>query len=292
LEKVAHESNRAADLVGNFISFARHQSTARQWVNMNDLVNQSLATHQTDIQSAGVELELSLDPMLPDTLVDSDQVVQVLNNLVNNALYAMANHAVPGRLTLLTRRHGTSLRIVVQDNGPGVPEDLVERIFEPFFTTKPVGSGIGLGLSIGHSVLSDHGGQFGYENAPEGGARFIMEFPLLETEQQVIEEEPPAADPDRIASPEAPSAQVLVLDDEKSVAELLGEILETLGHRATIACSGEEALELLSQTDFDVILSDFRMPNMNGREFYESAVWRRPELAPRIIFLTGDVINR
>ena len=94
------------------------------------------------------------------------------------------------------------------------------------------------------------------------------------------------------AEPEAPRAgKILVLDDEKSIAEMLGEMLGLLGYTTTVCNAASRALELLEHEDFDLIISDFRMPGINGRQFYCMAAQKRPELAQRIIFLTGDVVN-
>ena len=292
LEKVAQESNRAAKLVGNFLSFAREQPAHRQNVDMNELIRRVVDLRKFEFLVAGVDLRLDLAASLPLIIGDRDQIQQVLVNLMSNGVQALTEKPHPRQMTLRTRLDGLVVQVVVEDNGTGVPEHLVSRIFEPFFTTKEVGTGTGLGLSIAHGIMTDHQGRLFYQPPAGGGAGFVMEFPLganLESAPSVPVEAPVVESPEAVSA--AASARILVLDDEKSIAELLGELLQALGHRPTLCHAGAHALELLDETEFDLILSDYRMPVMDGQAFYESAVKQKPELARRIIFLTGDVVT-
>ncbi len=159
LEKVAHESNRAAKLVMNFLSFARDQPAHRDLVNLNKLTGRLVEMRKFDLQVARAEIELELEPELPPVLADADQAQQLIINLVNNALQAMAGTPRAGRLRISTRAADGLVRLRVEDNGPGVPPGLVSKIFEPFFTTKEVGTGTGLGLSLAHSIMTEHSGR-------------------------------------------------------------------------------------------------------------------------------------
>jgi CheY-like chemotaxis protein len=180
---------------------------------------------------------------------------------------------------------------MVEDNGPGISADIVPHIFEPFFTTKEVGSGTGLGLSIAHSIIADHWGQLSYEPVPGGGARFVIELPTQESLEPAEKKEAPPIKPPSAAASGFHPARILVLDDEPGIAELLGVTLIMLGHQPTVCFDALAALALIDQQAFDLVLSDFRMPNLDGREFYEKVVQKKPDLAKRIIFLTGDVMG-
>jgi two-component system NtrC family sensor kinase len=294
LQKVAQESQRAAKLVNNFLAFARDQKGRRESVQLNQIVEHVLELRLHELRVAGIRVETRLDPTLPETAADPDQVQQIFINLIGNAVHAMAELEPPHRLTITTGRVGENIRVSVADSGPGVPKAIQARIFEPFFTTKDVGIGTGLGLSIAHSIMIEHGGRLGYEEAPGGGACFVLEFPVVApppksktetTFDTVIDLAPKQAE----AAPAA--AKVLVLDDERAIAEMLSEMLGLLGHDTTVCNSGQQALEALDRSEFDVILSDFRMPGMDGREFYRRASERHSAVRNRIIFLTGDVVN-
>jgi CheY-like chemotaxis protein len=180
----------------------------------------------------------------------------------------------------------------MEDSGPGVPPELQSRIFEPFFTTKPDGAGTGLGLSIAHSIMAEHHGRIVCDRSTLGGAGFHLEFPMVSVAAAAAPVPEITSLPAPPAAPAAPvSARVLVLDDEQSIAGLLAEMLEALGHRAVVCLTPPAALEMLETRPFDLVISDFRMPVMNGEAFYQALAKINPGLAQRVIFLTGDVVN-
>jgi two-component system NtrC family sensor kinase len=298
LQKVAQESQRAAKLVRNFLSFARDQKGHREVVQLNRVIEHVLELRQHELKAAGIEIETELDAQLPETAADPDQVQQIFINLVGNAVQAMAESEAPHRLRIETVREGEMIRVIVADSGPGVPKAIRERIFEPFFTTKQVGTGTGLGLSIAHSIMAEHAGRIRYVESPLGGACFVLEFPIVAASAQadmvetdfdpMLEFTPKPAE---VSSAAPTPANVLVLDDERTIAEMLSEMLGLLGHTTTVCHSAQQALEALERTEYDVILSDFRMPGMDGREFYLRAAERHTGVSERIIFLTGDVVN-
>jgi PAS domain S-box-containing protein len=293
LEKVNHESNRAAKLVANFLSFARESPLNRESVDLNELIDLVLETTKFELRVAGTELLLDLEGHLPPTLADPDQIEQVLVILINNAIQAMLDSPRPGKLVIRSEHAQNLVRISIQDNGPGILPQVVPHIFEPFFTTKQVGTGTGLGLSIAHSIVSAHGGKISYEPVPSGGAGFILEFPIsAPTTAENPDHKMTTLNPCLPALEKAAfCAEILILDDERSIAELLGEMVNILGHSSVLCNSPLDALNILANRDFGIILSDFRMPGMNGQQFYEAICKIRPDLSDRVVFLTGDVVN-
>ena len=292
LEKAAHESNRAAKLVMNFLSFAREQPAHRESIGLNELVQRLVELRRFDLQVAKTETILELDPNLPPIYADPDQVQQLIVNLMNNSLQAMVDSPGIGRLKIQTRRIEDRVQVLVEDNGPGVPAHLLNKIFEPFFTTKEVGAGTGLGLSIAHSIMTEHKGRIFYQTSSLGGAGFVLEFPAAPL---IAAPGPSNGNTTFLARPVATekvcSGKILVLDDEKGIAEMLGEMLGLLGYTPTVCSAAAQALELIEEQDFDLIISDFRMPGINGRQFHDFVAQKKPALARRIIFLTGDVVN-
>ena len=200
--------------------------------------------------------------------------------------------ATPAPRTLRVSTHLQTpqlLLISVEDSGPGVPPGLETRIFQPFFTTKPSGAGTGLGLSIAHSIMADHHGRIQYSRSSLGGAAFQLEFPIV-----TLASAAPAPETAQVLAPSSPSPvskRVLVLDDEPSIAELLAEMLCALGHKPVVCLTAAAALEMVETREFDLVISDFRMPVMNGEQFYHQLSRKRPDLAERMIFLTGDVVS-
>ena len=277
-----------AKLVRHFLSFAREQPARREMVDVNALIQRVADLRRSDLNAAGVELFLDLAAGLPSTSADPDQVQQLIINLLNNAIQAMAASPAPRTLRITTRmKSPDTLQISVEDSGPGVPPELQGRIFEPFFTTKADGAGTGLGLSIAHSIMAEHHGRILYDRSSLGGAAFHLEFPVVTLAAGPVPEHTPLPAP-----PAAPaSARVLVLDDEQSIAELLAEMLDALGHQPVVCLNPVAALEMLQARPFDLVISDFRMPDMNGEQFHQALAKINPALARRVIFLTGDVVN-
>lgn len=290
LEKVAHESNRAAKLVNNFLSFARQQPSSQQAVDVNQLVQRVVELREVEMRLMGLQPVVELDLTLSPTHADGAGLEQVLVNLISNAVHALSEWPGPRQLKISTCEVDDVIQIRVADSGPGIPAAVVPHIFEPFFTTKPVGSGTGLGLSIAHSIIAEHHGRISYEPAPEGGAAFLIELPVVFVESLVPSEAESFEFAPAVPAPADLAARILVVDDERALAELLGELLSVLGHEPVICCSPQQALELIEERSFDVILSDFRMPLMNGQQFYERVSERHPDLARRMGFLTGDVV--
>jgi len=210
----------------------------------------------------------------------------VLINLLVNAEQAL--HGWDGRrkITVSTKRHPLSGNIVVRvtDTGPGIPEEILPRIFEPFFTTKEVGSGTGIGLSFCERIVQSHGGTIHVEAIPNGGSEFVISLPASSRLDKPIE----------IAAEEEPKAvrlNCLVVDDEKEVGELIADVLKRAGFKVVVAGSGEEALKQLKKRTFALILSDLKMPNMDGRRLFSHISDFHPAEVGKLAFLTGDTIS-
>jgi len=178
------------------------------------------------------------------------------------------------------------VRLEVADTGPGIPAELRTRIFEPFFTTKAPGHGTGLGLALCRGIIEAHGGTIQMESRPGHGTVFRIELPLVT---------PPAAPPRTSATPSLPSIQggkaILVVDDEPEVAATLAEMLAEDGHQVETAPDGAIALRKLERRRYDLVLSDIRMPGLDGPGLYRALERRHPDLVRRFVFFTGDALS-
>jgi CheY-like chemotaxis protein len=207
-------------------------------------------------------------------------------NLVANAHQAMREVAGPRCLTVATgvMAAGRRVWVEVRDTGPGVAADLEGRIFEPFFTTKPPGVGTGLGLSLCQGIIEGHGGWIGLRPGVESGAVFRVELPVEEPagEEVTVVTGMPAV---------VRGARILVVDDEPGIAGVLAEVLQLDGHVVETVGNGEAALGKLAMGEYDLILSDIRMPELDGPSLYWQIERRDPRLLHRMIFLTGDTLS-
>lgn len=284
--KIRTAAERCARIVRTFLAMARQQQPQRVPVAINDVVRAALDITGYPLRTSGIDVALDLAEHIPHFLADPDQLHQVLMNLIINAQQALQDHGLPRKLSLTTRfdLSANAIRIAVADNGPGIPEAVRNRIFEPYFTTKPLGAGTGVGLAVCLGIVEAHGGTLTVESGDGSGAVFTIVLPAGSLEGGSVEESKPLN-----ASTGQRSA--LVVDDEVGVREILAEILMSCGHRVVAAASGREALERMGEESFDVILTDIRMPDLDGRALYREIERRWPERAAQVVFVSGDTLT-
>jgi CheY-like chemotaxis protein len=251
-------------------------------------VEKTLDLKEYDLKVSRIAVVRNLQEDLPRTMLDFNQTQQVLLNLVNNAQQAMASHRGGGTLTIMTRDIGGMIQLRVSDDGPGIPRENLPRIFDPFFTTKPVGEGTGLGLSISYGIVRDHGGRIWAESEPGRGTTMVVEFPVRrDAGLQEGGERPAEAGIPSAVRP----LRVLVVDDEPVILDLLVDVLSGAHHSVDTAACGQEALRKLDRGRYDLILLDFKMPDLDGRRIFESICERWPDLKERIVFASGDTVH-
>ncbi|HXI03989.1 MAG TPA: PAS domain S-box protein, partial [Candidatus Saccharimonadales bacterium] len=287
LESINREADRCKKIVHNLQTFARKHKPEVEEVDLNAVLMSTLELRAYQMKVDNIDVVADLDEDLPVTLADAHQLRQVFLNVIINAHQAMTARGGRGRLTLRTRRKGHEISIEISDNGPGIGESVLGKIFDPFFTTKEVGQGTGLGLSICYGIVNEHGGRITADNLPEGGARFILTFPVRAPGPVPV----PAASPRPAAARHGAGARILVVDDERSVRDVLTQGLEAAGHRVDAASNGTEALAVIEKCDYDLIISDLKMPGMSGQSLFDSVCRRKPAMARRFVFSTGDTVS-
>ncbi|HYI70704.1 MAG TPA: PAS domain S-box protein [Skermanella sp.] len=288
--KIQLAADRCARIVKTFLSLARRRPPERRDVDLNETVRSAIELVSYALRTDEIDLTLDLADGSPHLWADPDQLNQVVTNLVINAQHALQSSAPPRRIAVATRfdRDTGSVRLTVSDNGPGVPPDIRSRIFDPFFTTKQAGLGTGVGLSLVHNIVSGHGGTITLNETPGGGATFATELPVRAASTPSVPPEPPNQ-PETPARP-AP-LRLLIVDDDPEIALTLAEMLEPDGHAIDIAENGAEALERLAGQPFDLIISDLRMPELDGPGLYRELAARHPDMLARIFFVTGDTLG-
>ena len=283
--RIRAAAERCGRIVKSFLAMARQRGPEKKPVDLNQTVRSVLELVGYGIRSAGIRVTADLAGDLPTFSADPDQLAQLTTNLVLNAQQALKDAPPPRRLRIRTRYkpEQSQLRLVISDNGPGIPCNLRSRVFEPFFTTKPVGSGTGIGLSICHAIVSAHGGSIEVDETPGGGAMFTIRLPVVAVSAPRL--------PAQIERVPEIARRALVIDDERDIAELIAEMLTREGFAAEVVTSGEEALAELRRGSYDLVLSDVRMPELDGPALLRRLQSDWPALADRLIFVTGDTLG-
>jgi PAS domain S-box-containing protein len=281
---VHEQAQRCRLITRNLVYFIRGGEGQRQETLPMAVVARAVDELRQEAERHQVTLTLEAPPALPALMADPIALEQVVANLTLNAIEA-AGHG--GRVRVILSVRDGRLSLAVEDNGTGIPPLLLTRIFDPFFTRKPVGRGSGLGLPVALGIIQHHGGTLMAENiAPPGrGARVSAEIPLGPGRRRPPAEEKPAPGVPRRA---------LIVDDEAPVRSPLKRFLERRGWQVVEAQDGEQGLQILRRSgfeDFDLILSDLKMPGMSGIEMHNQLLVERPELVDRIVFITGDVVS-
>ena len=286
LETILSESERAAKIVRNLLTFARKRQSTRAMVDLNHVVRETLALRAYEQRITNIGIVDALAAGLPQVFADAHQIQQVLLNLVINAEHAMLT--ANGRGTLVVRSwHDVdrdAIILEINDDGPGVAKEVQPKIFDPFFTTKEVGKGTGLGLTVAYAIVQEHGGRIRLASNDGMGASFFVELPVSGTPLQ-----PPVPAP-QMANVEALiNSSVLVVEDEPALAAAVSEALTDAGFAVDRAGDGEEALRRVSAKSYDLIVCDLKMPKIDGMQFYHKLSDSHVDVARRVIFVTGDV---
>ncbi|MCP2604912.1 PAS domain S-box protein [Candidatus Aminicenantes bacterium AH-873-B07] len=286
IERIYNDAQRCHKIVRNLLSLVRGKPAEKKLVNLNQIVEKTIEIKEYDLRLDNIEVEKRLDPSIPNIEADWHQIQQVLLNLINNAHYAIVNQEKGNKIIVETKLENSNILLKVADNGPGIPEKYLSKIFEPFFTTKEDSKSAGLGLAIVKRIVEDHGGEIKVESKLGEGTVFFIELPAKK-----IEEEKEKAEvlipKERIKT----KKRVLVVEDEPSVAELFKFMLKKHGCEVEIAKDGREAFQFLKEKNFDFLISDIRMPGMDGKMLYKTIKDKKIFRPDAIILTSGDMLG-
>jgi PAS domain S-box-containing protein len=284
VERMQRAALDGAETVKRLHTFARSQDVRTESVDLVALVTEVAELMRPSwealTQERGVPVEFVIDVApVPPVLGNAAELREVLVNLVQNALDAMPQG---GTVRLAAEATAREVVVTVQDTGVGMPPRVRSRIFDPFYTTKgPAGSG--LGLSIAYTIIARHRGQISVESEERQGTTFTLRLPVPASALRSLRAEPArpgaATAPARAAHP----GRILVVDDERDLADMLARILEHDGHQVHVCTRGIEAVELLDQELYDLLLTDVSMPDMDGWEVARRAKTLHPQLPVGLI---------
>ena len=278
-EKLYKQAQRTHRIVQNLLSFARQHKPERVPVQLNLILEETLALRDYDLRMNHIRVHLELSPDLPYTSADPHQLQQVFLNMVNNAVDAMLEHSNEGDLWVKTGAKEDKLFIEFTDSGPGVKD--ASRVFDPFYTTKPVGKGTGLGLSICYGIISEHGGTIQVRNVPSKGASFTIEVPYQPIRAVKRPETSQVTEPVR-------EGRILLMDQDDSVLEAVRTILLEREHEVATAKTAADAMALLEKREFDLVVADLDLAGTGGSNIlHDWILVRKPRLAKRCVWTRG-----
>lgn len=278
---------RIKGIVKDLLIFAREQTTEVEDININQVIEKVIDILGNQLRMAGVDIELDLDRRALIVRCNKNLFQQVIINLLQNAKDAIEESKKGSRVSIRSvLLPGGIVVVEVSDDGPGIPENIMDRVFDPFFTTKDVGKGTGLGLSVSRRIIEGMGGNITVASSREGTAFTITLLHNRTARKKESRKEGEGHDYSRLSG-----KSVIIVDDEEGV---LKAVKESIGGKVAVmesSTKGEHALRMMLDTDYDLILLDIKMPGMNGMELYKGINEMKPYLAQRVIFLTGDTEN-
>jgi PAS domain S-box-containing protein len=291
LEEIGIASMRARDVVKQILAFSRQSPQEMKPVSISPIIKESLKLLRSSIPTT-IKIHQNISSESDTIRADPTQINQILINLCTNAAHAMGEKGGVLEVSLKNieldecstiHYHdlspGKYVRLTVSDTGHGIEPKILERIFDPYFTTKKVGEGSGMGLSVVHGIVKSHGGYFLVDSELGKGTTFQVFFPYIESKLE----------PEIEITVEIPRGKerILFVDDEKAMVDAIQPMIERLGYKVTSRTSSIEALKAFRANPdrFDLVITDFTMPNMTGMELAKELLKLRSDIL--IILCTG-----
>ncbi len=317
LNQLLRETERSARIVKNLLDFAREQETQKEIVDINEILEETLQSLNSELSGGNINVIKSFSKNLPKAYADPYKLQQVFTNIIINAKQALEEIKHEGIITIHTKfteslykdidfiKKGLRItdkviRISINDNGPGIPGDILPRIFDPFFTTKKTGKGSGLGLSVCHGIINEHSGHIWAESKPGKGTTFYIELPrakqdiLLKERKTRTKEISPIQIPAKSiqGKGENKGKKILIAEDEENIRKILIRYLSRFGYTVKGAPNGKNAIDAILNEDFDLIICDLKMPDVDGYKLFDVIKDIRPKLSKSFIVITGDTVSK
>ncbi|MCP3899594.1 MAG: PAS domain S-box protein, partial [Desulfobacteraceae bacterium] len=291
VQVIFNAGRRAGDLVQQILAFSRQSEHKMTPVRVQSVLKEVLKLSRSTIPT-NIAIQPDIQQNCGLVMADPTQIHQVVMNLITNAFHAIEdkNGAINIELKEITLHDnelpdsalqaGQYVRLTVSDNGIGMSQNTIHNIFDPYFTTKKKGKGTGLGLAVVYGIVKEYGGEIKVSSKEEKGTTFTIYLPLMKksSDSIIIDNVPKTA---------MGTENILLVDDEVSVAKLESQMLSRLGYQVTVKTNSDDALSVFSSNpdSFDLVLSDMTMPNMTGDQLSKKILSIKPDIP--IIICTG-----
>lgn len=288
--KILHTIDKSIDrivaIVNGLRTYARSDTDHLESIDINKVIVETIPLVHEIAKKDGIDIRLNLAPDLLYVNGNIGKFQQVLINLVNNARDALHQRPSDRQIVIETFVKEGNVTILVSDNGPGIPEAILGRILEPFFTTKEVGKGTGLGLSISSAIVESFGGSFNVYSKEGEGATFLMTLSRME---QQLASDSSCGDDNTDKALSRVHGELLIIDDESDLCEIIKNYLIAAGASVTVTEDPFEALEIMEQKRFDIVITDMQMPNLTGVDLIRKAREIKCQAGTKFIVITGGI---
>jgi len=293
LDSVSQQCRRMAQTISHMSIFSRIDSSDHEPFDIGNTLKETVALLEKPFMAEGFSITMEIVDGGGFVIGQRSQLEQVIINLLTNARDAMREsnadeHHEIRQIALTCVRHPSepTIDIIVQDHGPGIPDDALAHIFDPFYTTKESGKGTGLGLAISMEIINAMAGMISAKNTPDG-ACFTINLPLGDAPQDMVFDEPWAVRNTSAAVPADETRRILVVDDEVSAANSLARHLKRKGFVVDTANDGVEAFSQFNENPADLVVTDLRMPRLNGEGLIKKLHAEDSSLP--VVVVTGDL---
>ena len=272
MEEIIKGCLRAKDIIAQMLSFSRDAEHKKQKINLVPIVKETMKLLRPSIPRT-IDIQQKITSSCLSIKADATQLHQVIMNLCTNAYQAMkssgGNLSINLTQTTIDRetsnknidlQEGQYVKLIISDTGSGMDRETLKHIFEPYYTTKKEGTG--MGLAVVHGIVKSHNGTINVTSKKGEGTTFTLFFPLVQSQESEYERE------EINNSVKKGNQSILLVDDRKDVAQVLASLLRRMGYQVKVVNSSVEALQLYQKDSdkFDVLLTDYSMPEMDGLE--------------------------
>ncbi|MDX2225547.1 MAG: ATP-binding protein [Verrucomicrobiae bacterium] len=293
LNRISEQTHRAKAIVSNLLTLAKkHDYNKVQRIDLNAIIQKTFEMRQYELTVNNMLMEFDLQE-LPFTVGDPDRIQQLVLNLINHCMESIIATGLTGTITLKTYVNEEGIHMDVSDNGPQFAEADLSNVFNPFYTHTGERK-IGMGISICRRIVSEHGGEIVVANNYPRGGTFNTRLPVVDPSDVNIDDGAPvnvSAHANRVEGARSKYKKIMVVDDEEGIRTVLQQLLEALGYQAIVSGDGRVALSQIIKDQPDAIISDMRMPNVNGKTLFKAIQKINPKLAANMMFITGDVVR-
>lgn len=289
---VGDQTMRAKGIVSNLLTLAKKHESKIGRVDINQIIQKTFEIRQYELTVNNLLIEFDLNEV-PLTVGDSYRIQQLVLNLLNHCMESVISSGLTGTIKMGTGMEGDMIKLTVADNGPSFPENDLPQLFNAFYINPECERKVGMALSICRRIVSEHGGEISVSNSFPRGAEFKVLIPVMNPVDYGLS----AETPDEMNSSGAEVGartrykKIMVVDDEEGIRMVLSQLLEALGYEVVLSADGRMALSQVIKEKPDAVISDMRMPHVNGKTLFKAIQKINPKLAANMMFITGDVVR-